>query len=197
MKKTFIIATCLLTLSVVGAEVTRESGTDSKQAARTEVAEYAHAETMFGDSTALDLRQIWGLGVVASRSQMPDKPAPPAQVAPHTAAPAIPLFIGSQAGYDPIGNARVEDKDETRAWFNRPSVWKSELSPTPLNNIGVSLEHPGLVCSGVLVQVLKISNPFQLINPFAPAEYGASEANTAFDLISGRATGLKLFSIRF
>ena len=51
--------------------------------------------------------------------------------------------------------------------------------------------------SGIAVQLLKTDNPVQLINPAAPARYGTPEDNTLRDPISGKVSGLKLFSIRF
>ena len=51
--------------------------------------------------------------------------------------------------------------------------------------------------SGVAVQVVKTSSPLQLVNPAAPPRYGSAEDNLSRDLFSGRASGLKIFSIRF
>lgn len=51
--------------------------------------------------------------------------------------------------------------------------------------------------SGIAVDVIKTSNRLQLFNPFAPARYGSAEDNTLRDSITGRASGWKLFSIRF
>jgi hypothetical protein len=51
--------------------------------------------------------------------------------------------------------------------------------------------------SGIVVQVLKTDNLFQLLNPLAPAKYGSAENNTLRDSVTGRVSGWKLFSIRF
>lgn len=51
--------------------------------------------------------------------------------------------------------------------------------------------------SGVVVQVIKTRKPLELINPAAPAEYGAAEENLARDLITLRPTGWKLFNVSF
>jgi hypothetical protein len=48
-----------------------------------------------------------------------------------------------------------------------------------------------------VVEVVRTSNLLQLINPLAPAKYGSGEDNTLRDSFTGRATGWKLFSIRF
>ena len=51
--------------------------------------------------------------------------------------------------------------------------------------------------SGIAVQAVKTSNPIQLFNPAAPARYGSAEDNTLRDPMTGRSSGLKIFSIRF
>jgi hypothetical protein len=60
-----------------------------------------------------------------------------------------------------------------------------------------SLKYPHVAYSGVTVQAAKTRNPLQLINPFAPVRYGPAEANTTRDPASGRAEGVKLFSVAF
>ena len=50
---------------------------------------------------------------------------------------------------------------------------------------------------GIAVQIRHAENPLQLINPFAPAEYGEPEADLPHDPVTGRRTGLVLFSFRF
>lgn len=51
--------------------------------------------------------------------------------------------------------------------------------------------------SGVVVQVIKTRKPLQLINPAAPAEYGAADDNLARNIITRRPMGLKFFSVSF
>ena len=50
---------------------------------------------------------------------------------------------------------------------------------------------------GVLVQITKADNPFQLINPFAPARYGSGFSNLRIDPMTGRAQGIALLSIGY
>jgi len=51
---------------------------------------------------------------------------------------------------------------------------------------------------GILHRAYRAENPIQLINPFAPLEYGQSEvAELLRDLIAGVPSGLSVFSIRF
>lgn len=51
--------------------------------------------------------------------------------------------------------------------------------------------------SGIAVQAVKTRHPLQLLNPAAPAKYGSAEDNTLRDPITGRASGLKILSLRF
>lgn len=73
---------------------------------------------------------------------------------------------------------------------------KLELRAAKPNNVVQSGKYPGIEYSGILVQSLR-NNPLQLFNPFAPTQYGDGEANTVRNLITGRAEGLKVLSIRF
>ena len=51
---------------------------------------------------------------------------------------------------------------------------------------------------GILYRAYTTDNPLQLINPFAPREYGQSEAaELPRDRTTGAPSGLSLFSIRF
>ena len=54
-----------------------------------------------------------------------------------------------------------------------------------------------LTFEGIAVEAIKTRRPLQLLNPVAPARYGSPEDNVARDPINGRASGLKLFAIRF
>jgi hypothetical protein len=80
-----------------------------------------------------------------------------------------------------------------------------QMMQQPLNQglLGLRTEKPneikldGVSYSGILVQLTKTDNPLQLINPAAPAEYGSPEDNVVRDPITGRVSGLKLFSISF
>src|SRR5262249_44171311 len=50
---------------------------------------------------------------------------------------------------------------------------------------------------GVAVQAVRVDNPLQLINPFAPAEYGSGYDNVVFNLSRTRPEGIALLSINF
>jgi hypothetical protein len=54
-----------------------------------------------------------------------------------------------------------------------------------------------VTCRGILVQLVRSPRPLQMVNPAAPAEYGNAEQNVSRNPVSGRASGLNFFSIRF
>jgi len=68
------------------------------------------------------------------------------------------------------------------------------LKPTVTINQIVS---GNFVYSGIVVQLIRADNPLQLINPVAPVRYGYAEQNLVRDLITGRPSGLRLFSWSF
>jgi len=73
---------------------------------------------------------------------------------------------------------------------------KLELSPLQPNNVVRSERFPHLEYSGISVQALR-HNPLQLINPFAPVQYGDGEANTVHNVLTGQPVGLKVLGIHF
>lgn len=54
-----------------------------------------------------------------------------------------------------------------------------------------------VVYSGISIQLIRAPNPIQLINPWAPKEYGPSDQNLAIDPVTKKAAGLKFFAISF
>ena len=73
---------------------------------------------------------------------------------------------------------------------------KIELRAARPNNFVLSDKHPSLEFSGIMVQSVR-NNPLQLFNPLAPPQYGDGKANTVFNIITGRAEGLKMLAIGF
>jgi hypothetical protein len=61
----------------------------------------------------------------------------------------------------------------------------------------LEIKGPRVSYSGIAVQAAKADNPLQLINPFAPAEYGSGAANVSPGTPNGRGAGLKLLSVKF
>jgi hypothetical protein len=55
----------------------------------------------------------------------------------------------------------------------------------------------GFTLRGAAVQWVKTDNLLQLMNPFAPEEYGSGVQNLAYDAITGRPKGLLIFAIDF
>jgi hypothetical protein len=74
---------------------------------------------------------------------------------------------------------------------------RAELQVTTTNHIYRSQKYPGLRYSGVAPQAVKSRQPWQLLNPFAPASYGSGQVNTDYEPATGRATGVKLYSLSF
>lgn len=54
-----------------------------------------------------------------------------------------------------------------------------------------------VVYSGISIQLFRAPNPLQLINPWAPKEYGPSDQNLAIDPVTQKAAGLRFFAISF
>ena len=94
----------------------------------------------------------------------------------------------------PTNTAPLPNGDQ---WSLSGSVKQPDLTPM------LTLEKPNelrlgkITLSGSLVEAVKVENPLQLINPWAPREYGESQDNATFSLITNQVTGWKLFSIEF
>jgi hypothetical protein len=54
-----------------------------------------------------------------------------------------------------------------------------------------------VVYSGISIQLFRAPNPLQLVNPWAPKEYGPSDQNLAIDPVTQKAAGLRFFAISF
>ena len=50
---------------------------------------------------------------------------------------------------------------------------------------------------GVLPRATRGGNPFQMLNPKAPAQYGKAEDSVVLDPETGKWKGIKLFTINF
>jgi hypothetical protein len=50
---------------------------------------------------------------------------------------------------------------------------------------------------GVLPRAARGGNPFQMLNPKAPAQYGKAEDSVVLDPETGKWKGIKLFTINF
>lgn len=54
-----------------------------------------------------------------------------------------------------------------------------------------------VVYSGIGIQLIRAPNPLQLINPWAPQEYGPADQNLAVDPVTAKPAGLRFFAISF
>jgi hypothetical protein len=94
--------------------------------------------------------------------------------------------LGAQPGV-PENSARTD--------LGKPQQREVLIETNP-NRPNVVAGHK-VVYSGVLVQVVKTKNPAQLVNPFAPMDYGR-EGNLDRDVMTGKPTGgFKIFSLSF
>jgi hypothetical protein len=92
------------------------------------------------------------------------------------------------------GGASANSHESPQSLLTAPSTETLiTLKPSKPNEITAGR----ITLSGIVVEAVKIDNPLQLINPFAPASYGSAEDNTVRDPLTGKASGLKVFAIRF
>jgi hypothetical protein len=83
-------------------------------------------------------------------------------------------------------------------WSLSGAVKRPELAPVlTVEQKPNELRLGKITLSGSLVEAAKVNNPLQLINPWAPREYGESQDNATFSLITNHVTGWKLFAIEF
>ncbi len=125
------------------------------------------------------------LSILAAVSVRAQSTNAPATAAPVMAAPATIATVTNASSA--LASQALEAQLASR--FQRTFTFR-EVKPNEVVTGNITL-------SGIGVEVAKKRNPLQLINPFAPAEYGAPEDNVVRDPINGRVTGLKLFAIRF
>ncbi len=103
------------------------------------------------------------------------------------------IFCGLAALVAGAAGARAQDALESQF-----SPRLEKLALLSLNDVKANeIVKGNVVHSGIVVHVWKTDNLFQLMNPFAPDRYGSAEDNTLRDAITERASGWKIFSIRF
>ena len=75
---------------------------------------------------------------------------------------------------------------------------QSDLHATATNAVHRARPSSPITYSGVVVHAVKSKQPWQMINPFAPASFGSGESYVSRDPVAGHgATGFKLFSLGF
>ena len=123
------------------------------------------------------------LVAVADRAQTTNAPEPKAQSTPVQTAAATPV-VPQSTNAQPLS----ETQTLTLAAPTRPAL--REAKPNEI----ISGKY---LFSGAAIQAAKAKNPLQLVNPFAPAQYGSGFDNMEFDPTSGTGPTIKVFSIRF
>ena len=92
-----------------------------------------------------------------------------------------------------LANASAQDDYQSDLSTPLSLLMRNPLPQTNANEVIWN----GAGYSGIVVDLFTAPQPLQLINPFAPLDYSSPEDNTLRDLYTGRAEGLKLFSVRF
>jgi hypothetical protein len=133
---------------------------------------------------------LFAFTIIAARADSTN--LPPANIALPSAntglGPPDPPLIGTNTA--PLQNA-----DQ---WSLSGSVKQPELVPMlKLEEKPNEIQLGKITLSGSLVEAVKVKKPVQLINPWAPREYGESQDNATFGVINHQVTGWKLFSIDF
>ena len=124
------------------------------------------------------------LSVVAARADSTNLPPP------RLALPSVPSSV------TPTNAASLPDVNGDQ-WSLLGTVKRPDLT------LMLTVEKPNelrlgkVTLSGSVVEAVKMPNPVQLVNPWAPREYGESQDNAAFNVINNQVTGWKLFSIEF
>jgi hypothetical protein len=95
-------------------------------------------------------------------------------------------------------NAAPLQRIDVDQWSLSGSLNQPDLTPMlTLAEKPNELRLGKVTLSGSLVEVVKVPNPLQLLNPWAPREYGETLDNAAFSPITNRVTGWKLLAFEF
>lgn len=95
-------------------------------------------------------------------------------------------------------NAAPRQSIDVDQWSLSGSLNQPNLTPMlTLAEKPNELRLEKITLSGSLVEAVKVPNPLQLFNPWAPREYGESQDNAAFSVITGQVTGWKVFAFEF
>ena len=90
----------------------------------------------------------------------------------------------------PTNTGNVLSSGVTSRLSNEVALSANEVKPNEITSGKVSY-------SGIAVELLKTGNPLQLINPFAPPQYGSPEDNVMPDPNRRGVVDWKIFSINF
>jgi hypothetical protein len=130
------------------------------------------------------------LSIVAARAASTN--LPPANI-------ALPPANSGLTSADPVLIAtNAVPLPTAEQWSLSGSVKAPELVPLlTLEEKPNEIQLGKITLSGSLVEAAKVKNRLQMINPWAPREYGESQDNATFGVINNQVTGWKLFSIEF
>lgn len=102
--------------------------------------------------------------------------------------------VRAQSTNSPVNNALLPvDQWSLTGIMRHPELTPLLTLPEKPN----ALRLGKVALSGIAVQVAKTENPLQLVNPWAPPEFGESQDNATFSLITNQVTGWKLFAFEF
>ena len=132
---------------------------------------------------------LFALSVVAARADSTNLPAPKIALPQVNTALTTELTPTNAA---PLSNGIGNQ------WSLSGSIKQPDMTPAlQLVEKPNELRLGKVTVSGSLVEVAKTRKPLQLVNPWAPREYGESQDNTTFSPITKQATGWKLFAIEY
>ena len=98
-------------------------------------------------------------------------------------------YVEGQSGTEPLG----QDFNTSFPKFaDQTDLFKTELKPNQIAG-----PRPDITFSGIIPEAIKADYPLELINPFAPPEYGYGEQNLSPDISVRHEPGLKFFSVNF
>jgi len=104
----------------------------------------------------------------------------------------IPILVAAM--FFSVAHAETADPSES---LEARTARRVQETPLRLDERQPNEIKVGKLCySGIAVEIVKVDNPLQMINPFAPARYGSSDINVVKEA-GGKASGLKFFSISF
>jgi hypothetical protein len=134
------------------------------------------------------MKSIWSLlfalSIVAARADSTNLPPP------RLALPSVPSSV------TPTNAASLPDVNGDQ-WSLLGTVNRPDLTRMLTVEKPNELRLGKVTLSGSVVEAVKMPNPLQLVNPWAPREYGESQDNATFNVINNQVTGWKLFSIEF
>ena len=82
-------------------------------------------------------------------------------------------------------------------WSLSGSVKRSDVTPVLTLQKPNELRLGKVTLSGSAVEAAKTRKLLQLVNPWAPPEYGESQDNATFNVINNQVTGWKLLALEF